>query len=173
VMDVTLAATITITQPTGAGYGFGYAATIAALQEDAASGAVYVLGSVQPRLDPYLPPTSPLFDPQTGAILSVATLAQVPPGSGAPQSALALGGAGLAWPVGMLFLGSSSGIVDLDGDGDMDVDDMDLFAGCMGGPDASSPPGCEPAIFTAADLDADGDVDLGDYAAFQQALDEP
>ncbi|MBU0616533.1 MAG: nitroreductase family protein [Planctomycetes bacterium] len=52
---------------------------------------------------------------------------------------------------------------DLDGDGDVDVDDLDAFGTCMAGPDADAGPGCEPA-----DLDMDGDVDLGDFTELQR-----
>ena len=52
---------------------------------------------------------------------------------------------------------------DLDGDGDVDWDDYDLFADCLTGADTPPPGGCE-----AADLDWDGDVDLEDFALFQR-----
>ena len=54
---------------------------------------------------------------------------------------------------------------DLDGDGDVDLDDFNIFAGCMTGPDVPTTSGCEPA-----DLHADGDVDLADFAVFQMAF---
>ena len=54
---------------------------------------------------------------------------------------------------------------DLDGDGDVDLDDYDIFAGCLTGPDEPLPPGCD-----AADVDGDGDVDLFDFSAFQEAF---
>jgi len=51
---------------------------------------------------------------------------------------------------------------DLDGDGDVDLDDFELFAECMNGPGNEPPGECE-----AADLDTDEDVDLADHAQFQ------
>ena len=57
---------------------------------------------------------------------------------------------------------------DLDCDGDVDIDDFELFAGCMNGPDVPYPPDCD-----AADLDVDEDVDLADFAEFQQVFAVP
>jgi hypothetical protein len=54
---------------------------------------------------------------------------------------------------------------DIDGNGDVDSQDFDVFAGCMSGPDASPSPGCE-----AADLNEDGAVDLADLAELQAAF---
>ena len=51
---------------------------------------------------------------------------------------------------------------DMDGDGDVDLDDYAVFAGCMAGL-----PGCTPEQFDQADLDDDGDADLQDFALFQ------
>ena len=54
---------------------------------------------------------------------------------------------------------------DLDGDGDVDIDDFSLFADCMNGPEIPHPPECDDA-----DFDVDGDIDLEDFAAFQAAF---
>jgi len=51
---------------------------------------------------------------------------------------------------------------DLDRDGDVDLDDFTIFAGCLGGPGVPYPLGCD-----VADLDTDADVDLADFDAFQ------
>ncbi|MGD8453357.1 MAG: hypothetical protein PVJ57_16210 [Phycisphaerae bacterium] len=54
---------------------------------------------------------------------------------------------------------------DLDGDGDVDVDDVVVFAGCLDGPGVSVGPDCE-----AADLHGgDDDVDLADFSVLQAA----
>ncbi|HRX86596.1 MAG TPA: autotransporter-associated beta strand repeat-containing protein, partial [Phycisphaerae bacterium] len=54
---------------------------------------------------------------------------------------------------------------DMDGDGDIDLDDYFDFAACMTGPLGTVGAGCENA-----DFDADGDVDLLDAAGFQAAF---
>lgn len=54
---------------------------------------------------------------------------------------------------------------DGDRDGDTDLFDYELFAGCATGPGGGVPAGC---IFL--DMDADGDVDLIDFAVFQIAF---
>ncbi|MCK4343395.1 MAG: hypothetical protein KAY37_16910 [Phycisphaerae bacterium] len=51
---------------------------------------------------------------------------------------------------------------DFDRDGDVDVADFEILAGCMEGPDQPCSLGCEDC-----DFDGDGDVDLHDFAAFQ------
>jgi hypothetical protein len=55
---------------------------------------------------------------------------------------------------------------DLDGDGDVDLDDFATFGQCFGGTDNSPAVGCPPGV--NADLDGDGDVDLNDFAIFGQ-----
>ena len=63
---------------------------------------------------------------------------------------------------------------DLDGDGDVDTADFDIFADCMAGPEVTDPPPrCDPPDFLAADLESDGDVDLADFASFQEAFTDP
>jgi len=60
---------------------------------------------------------------------------------------------------------------DLDGDGDVDLDDFDGFAACLGGPGMTTPPpGCAPDYFARADMDGDLDVDLADVADFSTAF---
>ncbi len=54
---------------------------------------------------------------------------------------------------------------DFDCNGTVNLDDHEVFAGCLLGPLASLAPGCE-----LGDFDGDGDVDLGDFAAFQAAF---
>jgi hypothetical protein len=56
---------------------------------------------------------------------------------------------------------------DIDGDGDVDLNDFATFALCYGGAAVTTPPGgCSPQEFAAGDLDDDGDVDLGDFSTF-------
>ncbi|MCK4342956.1 MAG: hypothetical protein KAY37_14680, partial [Phycisphaerae bacterium] len=57
---------------------------------------------------------------------------------------------------------------DLDRDGDVDLDDFNIFAGCMNGPEITFPGGCDDA-----DLDGDADVDLADFAVFQTLFTGP
>jgi hypothetical protein len=57
---------------------------------------------------------------------------------------------------------------DLDGDGDIDLADFGIFAGCMSGPGVPRSDGCE-----ASDQDADGDIDLDDFADFSRLVAAP
>ena len=54
---------------------------------------------------------------------------------------------------------------DVDGDGDVDLDDLAAFGACLTGPGGGVPVDCDEA-----DLDQDLDVDLADFAAFQEAF---
>jgi hypothetical protein len=54
---------------------------------------------------------------------------------------------------------------DIDGDGDVDLDDHARFHECISGPSGGVRVLCAPA-----DLDRDGDVDLSDYRFLQPAL---
>lgn len=54
---------------------------------------------------------------------------------------------------------------DLNADGDVDIEDFDLLADCLSGPDVVPTPAC-----TCSDQDGDTDTDLGDFAAFQQTF---
>jgi hypothetical protein len=54
---------------------------------------------------------------------------------------------------------------DIDGDGDVDLDDFAEFAPCQAGPDGSLPEGCG-----SRDLDGDADVDLKDFSNFQKSF---
>ena len=53
---------------------------------------------------------------------------------------------------------------DFDHDGNVDLNDFVIFAGCLGGPGVAPTPQC-----VAADLTADNDVDLADFTEFQAA----
>jgi hypothetical protein len=57
---------------------------------------------------------------------------------------------------------------DVDGDGDVDLDDFAGFPPCMSGPNRSPESGCQPY-----DFDQDGDVDLADLQAFQRYVADP
>ncbi len=57
---------------------------------------------------------------------------------------------------------------DMDGDGDVDLSDFAILAGCMAGPGESRPStGCTDGQFMSADLDGDTDVDMDDFHLFQ------
>jgi len=58
-----------------------------------------------------------------------------------------------------------NGRIDVDGDGDSDLDDYAGFPGCMDGPNLSVDPNCP-----VYDLDRDADIDLVDYSLLQIAL---
>ena len=56
---------------------------------------------------------------------------------------------------------------DVDGDGDIDLNDFATFSVCFFGAAVTvPPPGCPPEDFAASDFDGDGDVDLSDLATF-------
>ena len=61
---------------------------------------------------------------------------------------------------------------DLEGDGDVDLDDYTLFADCMDGPDVAPRPSLatRAQCLAAFDFDADGDVDLADARSSRSAL---
>ncbi len=58
---------------------------------------------------------------------------------------------------------------DIDGDGDVDADDLLVFAQCASGP--SLPFQSTDGRCACFDQDADGDVDQVDFAAFQRSID--
>jgi hypothetical protein len=61
---------------------------------------------------------------------------------------------------------------DVDGDKRVTLDDFDLLAACLAGPDQINPPsGCPEQTFHAADAQRDVDVDLADFAILQRQLD--
>jgi hypothetical protein len=56
---------------------------------------------------------------------------------------------------------------DLDGDGDVDLNDFATFATCFSGSAVTTPPpSCSGSDFAGSDMDNDGDVDLNDFATF-------
>jgi hypothetical protein len=58
---------------------------------------------------------------------------------------------------------------DVDGDGDIDLDDYEQLADCLFGPEvqpAPAPPSTGSQCLTTFDFDVDGDVDLADFAWF-------
>lgn len=64
---------------------------------------------------------------------------------------------------------------DLDADGDVDDDDMDIFQACSTGPGlaGTATEGCTAAQFASADIDDDNDVDQADFSRFQRCLSGP
>jgi hypothetical protein len=84
-----------------------------------------------------------------------------------------LGGGAVSEPA-VLSL-KPTGPSDLDGDCDVDLDDLAILAACTTGPGhAGSPPaGCSSASFAAADFDGDGDVDQVDFGRFQRCYSGP
>jgi hypothetical protein len=96
----------------------------------------------------------------------------------------AVGGAYLAWqdgrtgsddiyaqnvhPSGLLGVPAPG---DFNGDGVINARDLEIFAGCLGGPDiATPPPGGNLVHFHRADLQDDTDVDVLDFAHLQARL---
>jgi hypothetical protein len=71
-----------------------------------------------------------------------------------------LGVSAMSEGVVQIVIGATPG--DLDGDGDVDLDDWAGFAECMTGADGGVADGCGEA-----DLTGDGFVDLMDVATFQ------
>ena len=70
--------------------------------------------------------------------------------------------------VGFSFSDVVPQAADLDGDFDVDLDDYLAFAGCLSGPEITTPPvDCLPDAFSRANIDSDCDVDLNDFRAFQ------
>ncbi len=60
---------------------------------------------------------------------------------------------------------------DIDRDGNVDLADYAILAGCLAGPNAiTPPPSCSAERFARADLDTDADVDLSDVARFTEAF---
>jgi len=60
---------------------------------------------------------------------------------------------------------------DIDRDGNVDLADYAILAGCLAGPNAiTPPPSCSAERFARADLDTDADVDLSDGARFTEAF---
>ncbi len=64
-----------------------------------------------------------------------------------------------------ISLNASGATGDMDGDGDVDLHDYELFQGCINGPN-SQPYACDDTC-SAADFNGDGDVDFGDFAGLQ------
>ncbi|HEY3245467.1 MAG TPA: FG-GAP-like repeat-containing protein [Phycisphaerae bacterium] len=63
---------------------------------------------------------------------------------------------------------------DLNGDGQVDLNDYALLADCLSGPSISAPPpGCSPVTFGRADLTHDGHVELRDASRFLDAFGAP
>ncbi len=73
---------------------------------------------------------------------------------------LTASGVGNRTILGLAFACAVSG--DTDCDGDVDLDDFDVFVSCVNDP---SPPACD-----VIDGDGDGDVDLADWGVFQAAF---
>jgi hypothetical protein len=62
---------------------------------------------------------------------------------------------------------------DFDGDGDVDLNDYQVFTDCMAGPNASpnpAPPITPQDCLDVFDFDIDNDLDLPDFAGFQASF---
>jgi predicted CXXCH cytochrome family protein len=68
-------------------------------------------------------------------------------------------------PAGVDAEGRPLGCIDVDCA--VDLVDVTLFVGCLGGPEVTTVAGCDPANFPRADTTGDGDVDLADFAILQ------
>jgi hypothetical protein len=73
-----------------------------------------------------------------------------------------------AGSITLLVVAGEPTAADLDGDGDVDADDVEAFLACRSRSELPHPPGCEPA-----DLDHDGDVDPDDFGRLQRCYAGP
>lgn len=83
---------------------------------------------------------------------------------------------GLADNVKIFVPHTPGGLGDWEDDGDVDLNDYEVFQDCLAGPNAAPMPAtgptCSNVCADAFDSDGDGDVDLKDYAAFTEAFGE-
>jgi hypothetical protein len=143
---------------------FGHLVLATQLLEDPNDGHLHVLGLALARVAAQLPQDDPLY-PQLFCddcpLPAVAWHAVVPPDHAGPVDASPLTGSDLALPMaGLLYVPG-----DLTGDDWVNGADLDLFAGCLAGPDQPSP--CDPDLLHQADADGDNDTDLADFARMQ------
>ncbi|UCF34736.1 MAG: hypothetical protein JSV78_05410 [Phycisphaerales bacterium] len=101
---------------------------------------------------------------------------EVLPGAGVDYYDLVFALAGMTSDTGELFYAEEHFYLqvdvapppgDINGDGDVNLADFDIFHMCLNGPDNPTvPTGCTPEYFDACDLRDDNDVDLDDFAEF-------
>ncbi|MCP4592465.1 MAG: hypothetical protein GY842_17160, partial [bacterium] len=151
-----------------------YVSSIVSLHE-ASDGTLYVLGFSAPEFGE----NADLYT-IVDEMFTTATLASIPAGASWSTSLVGVTsvsadriiGSDLALPISAVYLGAVPG--DFDGDGDVDLDDYAMFAGCMAGTGVFDPPaGCDLADFSSADLDDDSDVDCDDWVLLRDTWTGP
>jgi hypothetical protein len=168
-LDLTTSGYIDIANPTQPDHGFGHVAAVTATAEKGETGTLYVIGFTMPRFAPDKPVSDPEFDPVTGWIPALPTLAVIPNADTAAGTITAteIACQDLSLPIGAVWVMPG----DLNGDGDVDLDDYGILESCLAGPAPTTVPGgCTQEQFDSADFGGDGDVDLGDFAVFQASF---
>ena len=175
-VGITAAGSVTLSNPVPPDLGFGHGGTVTKILEEPLDGSLVVVGFTLARF----PPDADVgdgtpFDPETGEIFTlphVAEIASATDWSGQPTIASSvLDCADLALPVSAVLLAEESPPQpgDVDGDGDVDLADLQLLLAAYGATTGDSNYNVD------ADFDDDGDVDLADlqfllsnYGAVQQ-----
>ena len=155
------------------GQELGFFGIATSLAPDPSDGGVWVTGFTAPRFDPAYPAFAPPFGSDREPLFVTPTLARIPAntiwsmtGSGTPIAALdAVQCHGMGLPPSLVVVPRGHIEGDYDNDGDVDLDDLELFKACFSGPTVPLPEGCE-----SRDFDGDSDVDQTDFGVFQRML---
>ena len=162
-VGITAAGSVTLSNPVSPDLGYGHGGTVTKILEDLSDGSLVVVGFTLARFHPDadVGDGSP-FDPETGEIFTLPHVAEIAPatewGSAPTITSSVLVCHDLALPVSAVLLAVESPPQpgDVDGDGDVDLADLQLLLAAYG---ASTG---DPNYNADADFDDDGDVDLAD-----------